>query len=147
MQKIIKFSIVFLSISSPFFGESSPQIYQTDRGLYKTDTSLYKQGSHSYTNPGGLPREKLTCEILVKRSFSFGTLVVPSYCNDAIRACIIEDLMKNKSTLPFKSFIPKIPADALKEAKKQVDYNLSACQLVVDAYHAGYSNINGLTSF
>lgn len=147
MQKIIKFSIVCLSISSPLFGESSPQIYQTDRGLYKTDTSLYKQGSHSYTNPGGLPREKLTCEVLVKRSFSFGTLVVPSYCNDAIRACIIEDLMKNKSTLPFKSFIPTIPADALEEAKKQVEYNLSACQLVVDAYHAGYRNINVLTSF
>ena len=147
MKNIMMFSIACLSISSHLFAESSPQIYLMDRGIYKTDTSIYKRGSHSYTDPGGLPREKLTCEVLVTRSFSFGALVVPSYCNDAIRACIIEDLMKNKSSLPFKSAVPNIPANALEEAKKQVDYNVSACQLIVDAHHGGYRDINSLLSF
>ncbi len=146
MQIIIKLTMAFLSISSPLFAENTPKMYKADRGIYKTDTSIYKQGAHSYTDPGGLPREKLTCEVLVKRSFSFGSLVVPSYCNDAVRACIIEDLMKNKSSLPFKSYIPDIPAEALVEAKRQVDYNVSACQLIVDAYHAGYRDIKALSS-
>ena len=147
MQNIIKLTMICLIISTPLFASSQTNMHNTDIGIYKTDKSIYRQGAHAYTDPGGLPREKLTCEVLVKRSFGFGALVVPSYCNEAIRACIIEDLMKNKSSLPFKSYISKVPADALSEAKRQVDYNLSACQIVVDAFHAGYKDIASLSSF